>query len=852
MTLTGHLPMLGQNLIVGSSDVIGYPASNPNHTFLLEAEHNRFYRISSSNNNNPVHPFLKDIQDSIGLIFFIQYDELGAPLVSNHINGTSYPTKAFSFEGGLQMLGSAYNDIEASGQVIPIRDASYLEFLASYDRNCNLKIIRSIWNLPKSVYPNSDAVQDPSNGSFYVYGTTSQNFLEVEGFGPVGEEWAGSFLYLLKFNNDLQVEWAYTAGYNTDTIAGYFPGGDLRVTPGVNGNLLLTGTYYSNGSKPQFGSDALPAVDNGQGVFAVGLDEVGNQTWIKAGENHNWENNARIEKGFSLSNGDFLLTGATSSGYFKLGEAEFIFDGGQDFQNQFVFRVGPDGSLQWLKPLPAMGKSATKKKSTQSEEFNQDIYADAILWNEDVLYMAGTYQNPSFVVADKPLPVIHKEQFFIASINPEDGHENWGYGFSSDFIQLHGFDVDRTGQVSIMGSSSEKQDYNGNIQLTGPAARLIFHVGLDYRGRLLWYNNAFLQNQNFQVSGSDLEVLPNGATFASIQVSASENLDIGDQSLQADFPYTNWLVGLKATMNLSGEVKDESGSPIYPGYVRAYRSAPSRAYPVIDSVLLNDAGSYHFDKLYPGNYTLQVVPNRDMYPDLIPYYLGNHPVWTSAQFNDFGPAFNSTLLHFSIPAVPEFTPEDGSGSISGNVSFKGNLKSTMGRPVKKASVMLLKKGKKSTSASGDVLGYFETDDLGNYLFENVPNGDYILIVDITGLPMVQVYEVTIEDNKIVSGLDYEVGTDGIDMTGYVGVEALKNDGFLIFPNPGDGKILINSKSIGEYEVRVYGTDGRLILAPVRMVMPGQTTLDISQEDQGIYLIVLNGPEASVSVKYIKR
>ena len=169
MTLTGHLPMLGQNLIVGSSDVIGYPASNPNHAFLLEAEHNRFYRLSSSNNNNPVHPFLKDIQDSNGLIFFIQYDELGEPLVSNHIKGTSYPTKAFSFEGGLQMLGSAYNDIEASGQVIPIGDASYLEFLASYDRNCNLKIIPNIWNLPQSVYPNSDAAQDPRDGSIYLY-----------------------------------------------------------------------------------------------------------------------------------------------------------------------------------------------------------------------------------------------------------------------------------------------------------------------------------------------------------------------------------------------------------------------------------------------------------------------------------------------------------------------------------------------------------------------------------------------------------------------------------------------------------------------------------------------------------
>lgn len=852
MALTNHQSVHGQNLVLGNSDVIGYPASNPNHTFLLEADRDHFYRLSSSNNNNPIHPYLKDIQDSMGLIFFIKYDEFGKPLVSNHIKGTSDPTIAFSFDGGLQLLGSAYNDVDANGQVISLKDADNLEFLVSYDPDCSLKLLRNIWNLPRSVYPNSNAAQNPRDGSIYLYGTSSEDILDVDGFGPVGEKWEGDFIYLLKFNQELKVEWAYTAGYNTDTITGYFPSGDLRVTPGVNGNLVLTGTYYSNGSKPQFGSDALPSVDNGQGVFAVGVNSGGEQTWSRAGENQNWEYNARIEKGFSLSNGDFLLTGTTSSGYFKLGEAEFMFDGGQGFQNQFVFRIGPDGSVRWLKPLPAMGKSATKKKSTQSEELNQDIYADAILWNEDVLYMAGTYQNTSFVVADKPLPVVYKEQFFIASINPEDGRENWGYGFSSDFIQLHGFDVDRTGHVSIMGSSSEKQDYNGNIQLTGPAARLIFHMGLDYRGRLLWYNNAFLQNQNFQVHGSDLEVLPNGATFASIQVSAAENLDIGDQSLLADFPYTNWLVGLKATMKLSGEVKDESGSPIYPGIVMAYRSAPSRAYPVIDSVQLNDAGVYHFEKLYPGNYTLKVVPNRDMYPDLAPYYLGNQAIWTSAQFNDFGPTFNSMLLQFSIPAVPELTPEDGSGSISGNVSFEGNLKSTMGRPVKKASVMLLKKGKKSTSASGDVLAYFETDDLGNYLFENIPNGDYILIVDITGLPMLQVYEVTIEANKIISGLDYEVGTDGIDMSGYVGVEALENEGLLLYPNPGDGKILMNSTSPGEYEVRVYATDGRLVIAPLPVKMPGQVTLDLTKEDQGLYLIVLDGPDESVTVKYIKK
>jgi len=201
MTLTIHQSVHGQNLVAGKSDVIGYPASNPNQAFLLEADHNHFYWLSSSNNNNPIHPILQDIQDSIGLIFFIQYDEFGTARVSNHIKGTSYPTKAFSFEGGLQMLGSAYNDIEASGQDIPLRDASYMEFLATYDRDCNLKTIRNIWNLPRSVYPNSRVAQDPGDGSLYLYGTSSEDILEVEGFGPVGEKWPGSFIYVLNKEN---------------------------------------------------------------------------------------------------------------------------------------------------------------------------------------------------------------------------------------------------------------------------------------------------------------------------------------------------------------------------------------------------------------------------------------------------------------------------------------------------------------------------------------------------------------------------------------------------------------------------------------------------------------------------
>lgn len=841
-----------QNLVVGSSDVIGFPVSSPGQSYLLEGDRDLFYSISGSYNSIPVHPLLNGLLDSTGSIYFIQYNKLGEALKSNHIKGTSNPVRAFSFEGGLQLLGGAYYDIDANGQALPINEADYMEFIASYDKDCQLYALKNIWNLPRSVYPNSDAALDARDGSIYIYGSTNQMILDVDGFGPIGENWNGSFLYVLKYNRNLDFMWAYTAGFETDTIAGYFPASDLRVIPGINGNVLVCGTYYSNGIKPLFGSETLPYVDNGQGVFAVELNSSGKQSWVRSGENHNWEYYSRIEKGFSLSNGEYILSGATSTGYFRLGEAEFIFEGDVDVQNQFVFRMGPGGSVKWSLPLASMGRSGSKKKAAGAEDFNAEIYSDALLWNEDVLYVTGTYQSPSFIIAEKPLPVTFKEQFFIASIDPEDGRELWGYGFSSDLIQLHGFDVDRTGNVSIMGVSSDQQEFNGGSQVTGPASRLIFHLGLDYRGRLLWYNNAFLQNQNSQIRGSDLVVLPNGEIFSSVQVSAPEILDIGEQTLIADFPYTNWLVGLKARMDLSGQVLDESGLPVFPGYVKAYRSAPSRAYPVVDSVPINDAGIYSFKHLYPGHYTLQVFPDRIKYPNLAPSYIGDQVVWTDAQFNDFGPDFSSSALDINVAAVPVLTAEDGKGSISGQVSYEGNLKSTLGRPVKKASVMLLKKSKKSTQASGDLLGYFETDDLGNYVFENVPDGDYILIVDITGLPMVQVYEVTIQGEQIKAGLDYEVGTDGIVIPGGVDVETKTADEFLLFPNPGDGRIQMDFKNPGDYVVRVFGTDGRLVSSMDYPASSGQCWMDISKENQGIYLIVIQGPETSATVRYFKK
>ncbi|MCK4746078.1 MAG: hypothetical protein KAT15_03545, partial [Bacteroidales bacterium] len=57
---------------------------------------------------------------------------------------------------------------------------------------------------------------------------------------------------------------------------------------------------------------------------------------------------------------------------------------------------------------------------------------------------------------------------------------------------LYGFDADRSGNVSLMGSNSITQDLEGITEVPVGVSDFLFHVGLDYNGKALWYDNAHL------------------------------------------------------------------------------------------------------------------------------------------------------------------------------------------------------------------------------------------------------------------------------------------------------------------------------------------------------------------------
>jgi co-chaperonin GroES (HSP10) len=848
--------LAGQQLVTGSTDAMGL-SGYPSEPQLLEADAQSLFWISGSSLGTAVnHPLLPDVFSDVNNIFFVKYDRDGNPHKSNYIRGASYANEAFSFEGGLTLMAKADYDVEASGQILLLGDDYHQEFIATYDNDCNLLKIIKIWDLTPVDYVYSEAVMDPQDGSIFVYGTAS-NTMELIGFGTVGKDLSPDYFYLIKFNRDLELEWVYNAGFdmNASGTSPYF--GRIDVHPGNNGNVLVTGAYATE-SSPLIDGNSLPAYPVSYGMFSIMLNAAGSPQWIQDGPLNGLGHGTSIFEAYPMPDGDFVLAGVTNTGYFKLGQAEIVFPGGENYENQFVYRMSPNGDFAWGRALQNMRPNQDKKKkSAESDVFQAYVSYDAINWRNKILYTTGYFNTGTgFSIAGRTLDATYVEGVFVAAIDMDDGTELWGYGLTSDFLSIYGFDVDRSGNVSMMGSNSNSQDLEGITEQPVTATDYLFHVGIDYTGKALWYNNAHLATapNYYRLNGVDLEVLPNGEVFSSMYMTESNNLVVGsDISPALVDTYSSWLLELKPDIELGGMVTDATGSPVYPGMVLAVKSAPWGSFPKVDTTLINDDGSYLFTDLYPGNYIVQAMTDPGDYPEGIPTYYGNSEGWSSALTIDVTTDIKTNILNIELSEVPKLTSMDGSGELSGTLSTEEGtfLKGTMAQPTKKTGVILLGKAKKSTMA-GEVVAYVETDDQGRYVFDYVPDGDYILAVDVAGLEMMETHEVTIAGNQIVSGLNYTVSNEGIYAGWPTKVSFQENKTLNIWPNPGEGRIMMDLPAAGDYSVKIYTADGRLIRNEEFRSSGGVSNIDITDEYKGMYILKIEGPDTNTTRKYIKK
>ncbi len=858
LILASFLAVFGQNpgLVTANSDLINLTGL-PTAPLLLQSGPENFFWIGGAFQGTTVnHPLLSDkLVSDFSNIYFIRYDKMGNPLTSAAISGTNIIPSAFSMEGGLTLVGSASEDVIANGNPIPINAANRLEFIAKYNDLCQFEKIVPVWNLDPSQYPNSSAMMDPESGDLFLAGVSYQPY-NLVGYGIIGKE-LGDYMYVLRYDRNLDLTGVFTAGFDErDSEFGYYQ--DLRIMPTSNGTVVISGNWQGDRA-PVIDGDTLARMVNSQGVFALKLNPEFRKDWVLEGslQGSDYDGFSGISEGIALSDGGLVMVGATSTGHFGLGEVKIDYADGAGFSNMFAFRINAGGKPVWISPLENKDEAYDiKKKGTDSEEFTASMEWDAIAWKEELLYLAGKFSGDQFTVAGRPLENILGKGIFVAALDLRSGEERWGYSISSDRTDIHGFDLDASGNVSLMGRTGSVQELEG----LGPSAvdgtDLIFHLGLDNQGKPLWHNNAYNQNLGYNTYGCDLEVLKNGEVFSSLYKTVPDPLLIGEASIGSKDIYSSILVALKADNALGGMITDKSGNPLHPGVVKAYKVTERGAYPLVQVVDIDASGNYLFSGLIPGNYALRVIPDRNAYPDGMPTYAGGGITWSANQTQAYDVASDTraTFLDVSLSHLAPLTELDGSGQMSGNISYADNFlfKGTMARPVTKTSVILKKKAASKGTLEDDIVAYIETDDFGLYYFENVPNGEYFMIVDIPGLPMMDNYDVEIIDNTIVGELDFVVEDEGITTPGATAIEPEELKLVRIFPNPGNGNLHMELRNSGDYRVRVFDTLGKMLEYRDFISVSGLIELDISDQKRGIYLISIEGEGVHETIKYIRR
>jgi hypothetical protein len=157
--LNGQAVAFNQHLVTVNHDLVGL-SGYPYTPLLIEAGPDHFYWIGAAYYRTVSHPMLTEVYSDFANIYFIRYDDTGTPLCANYVRGPYDIINAFSYRGGLTVVGSMSEDVESEGNVVPINNANKGEFIASYDEQCKLKKIIPVWDLDAYQYPYSVAAMD--------------------------------------------------------------------------------------------------------------------------------------------------------------------------------------------------------------------------------------------------------------------------------------------------------------------------------------------------------------------------------------------------------------------------------------------------------------------------------------------------------------------------------------------------------------------------------------------------------------------------------------------------------------------------------------------------------------------
>lgn len=258
--------------------------------------------------------------------------------------------------------------------------------------------------------------------------------------------------------------------------------------------------------------------------------------------------------------------------------------------------------------------------------------------------------------------------------------------------------------------------------------------------------------------------------------------------------------------------------------VDLYGLASNGVHIPLKSDTIDANGEFKFENLQVGDYKVRAnIIDPSKYPAIMVTYFNNIMNQVTSWQNATPIALSCNQwadLNLTLAAINELL--SGTGSISGIISYS-NGGAQDARAMVKASaqvgdvvvsnapVMLRKK------STGEIVARTTTDANGLFYFENLPEAEYEIVVDIPGVAMQSTYDVTVSaQNNEIENRNFLLTQSGIVTTNQYAIVATASEGGVIsnagakMLNAGEGlsytitpsngqfidDVLVNGQSVG--------------------------------------------------------
>lgn len=265
------------------------------------------------------------------------------------------------------------------------------------------------------------------------------------------------------------------------------------------------------------------------------------------------------------------------------------------------------------------------------------------------------------------------------------------------------------------------------------------------------------------------------------------------------------------------------------GTAYLYRKYGNLIVPV-DTNTFYQYGYYWFTDVREGKYIVKagLTENSQNYENFVTSYHLNTINWTQASEIIL---YDSNTFDISVDLRPVQTLGQGPGNISGSIIINGsNLKAEIA--VTDVLVLLL-------NENLEPLSFFHSDLNDQFIFENIPLGNYFLYAEATGLFTVPVTVNLNESNPSVE-IELELFEEAVGIPERPVVTFEIGN---IYPNPVKADIFIDLFARAEMVLNtsVYSISGQKMKEIKNLINPGKQTIEINIPDfpRGMYLLIIS-------------